>query len=124
MFSNIELAHVYNLKIDNDFALFRNRMLMADTGFKREILGRVMQIFIDDLWIVCQHGLSQMDTNDNTARIFLLLSFSDLSHHRTCRSAYGGFGLSHLTMCGKLFSAIPLTGVTSIPLSDSVLSSE
>ena len=90
MFSSIELAHVYNLKIDNDFALFRNRLLMADTGFKREILGRVMQIFIYDLWIVCQHGLSQMDTNDNTARIFLLLSFSDLSHHRTCRSAYGG----------------------------------
>ena len=90
MFSSIELAHVYNLKIDNDFALFRNRLLMADTGFKREILGRMMQIFIYDLCIVCQHGLSQMDTNDNTARIFLLLSFSDLSHHRMCGSAYGG----------------------------------
>ncbi len=24
------------------------------------------------------------------------------SHHRTCRSAYGGFVLSHLTMYGKL----------------------
>lgn len=57
--------------IDGDFALFRSRLLMADTGFKREILGRVMQIFIYDLWIVCQHGLSQMDTNDNTAQIFL-----------------------------------------------------
>ncbi|MGM9699692.1 MAG: hypothetical protein ACI3Y0_13780 [Prevotella sp.] len=41
-------------------------------------------------------------------------AFTDIPHHRTCRSAYGGFGLSHLLMCGKLFSAIPLTGVTSI----------
>ena len=47
-----------------------------------------------------------------------------LSHHRTCGSAYGGFGLSHLTMCGKLFSAIPLNNITSILLSDSVLSCE
>ena len=51
-------------------------------------------------------------------------AFTDLPHHRTCGSAYGGFGLSHLTMCGKLFSAIPLGSVTSILLSDSVLSCE
>ena len=31
--------------------------------------------------------------------------------------AYGGFVLFHLTMCGKLFSAIPLSNVTSILLS-------
>ena len=49
--------------------------------------------------------------------------FTDLSHHRTCGSAYGGFVLSHLAMCGKLFSAIPTSSVTSILLSDSVLSS-
>ena len=42
--------------MDDDFALFRNRLLMEDAGFKREILGRVMQIFIYDLWTICQHG--------------------------------------------------------------------
>ena len=57
--------------MNDDFELFRKRLLMEDSGFKREILGRVMQIFIYDLWTVCQHGLSQMDTSDNTARIFL-----------------------------------------------------
>ena len=31
--------------------------------------------------------------------------------------------LSHLAMCGKLFSAIPMSSTTSILLSDSVLSS-
>ena len=57
--------------MDDDFALFRKRLAMPESGFKREVLGRVMQIFIYDLWTVCQHGLSQMDTSDNTARIFL-----------------------------------------------------
>jgi len=47
-----------------------------------------------------------------------------IPHHRTCRSAYGGFVLLHLTVCGKLFSAIPSRYVTSILLSDSVLSCE
>ncbi|MED9984020.1 MAG: hypothetical protein U0K27_13235, partial [Segatella copri] len=52
-----------------------------------------------------------------------IFTFTDLPHHRTCGSAYGGFVLSHLAMCGKLFSAIPMSSVTSILLSDSVLSS-
>ena len=51
-------------------------------------------------------------------------TFTDLPHHRTCRSAYGGFVLLHLTVCDKLFSAIPSRYVTSILLSDSVLSCE
>ena len=47
-------------------------------------------------------------------------TFTNLPHYRTCHSAYSGFGLSHLTMCDKLFSAIPLNNVTSVLLSDSV----
>ena len=44
-------------------------------------------------------------------------TFTDLPHHtRTCRSAYGGFVLLHLTVFGKLFSTIPLSNVTSILL--------
>ena len=50
--------------------------------------------------------------------------FTDLSHHRTCGPAYGGFVLLHLTVCDKLFSAIPSRYVTSILSSDSVLSCE
>ena len=46
--------------------------------------------------------------------IYLLLSHLPTSHTtRTCRSAYGGFVLLHLTVCGKLFSTIPLSNVTS-----------
>ena len=50
--------------------------------------------------------------------------FTDLSHHRTCGSTYGGFVLLHLTVCDKLFSTIPSRYVTSILSSDSVLSCE
>lgn len=30
-------------------------------------------------------------------------TFTDLPHHHTCRSAYGGFVLLHLTVCDKFF---------------------
>ncbi|MDM8209338.1 hypothetical protein QUW17_15990, partial [Bacteroides gallinaceum] len=61
--------------------------------------------------------------NTNHRHLSPTFVFTDLSHHRTCRSAYGGFELSHLTMCGKLFSAMPSSDIASILLSDSVLSS-
>ena len=41
-------------------------------------------------------------------------AFTDLPHHRTSGSAYGGFALSHLTMCGKLFQ--PSLGLASLLL--------
>ncbi|MBR5068522.1 MAG: AraC family transcriptional regulator [Bacteroidales bacterium] len=57
--------------INADFDLFRSRLSQPENAFKREVIGRVMQIFLFDLWTVYQHGLSQMETSDNTARIFL-----------------------------------------------------
>ena len=57
--------------MEADFALFRTRLVLPESAFKREVLGRVMQIFLFDLWTVCQHGLSQMETSDFTASLFL-----------------------------------------------------
>ena len=54
-----------------DFELFRSRLTQNESPFRLEIVGRIMQIFLYDLWTVYQHGLSQMETSDNTARIFL-----------------------------------------------------
>ncbi len=63
---------IENLKLmDADFNLFRLRLAQTDETFKRETLGRVMQIFLYDLWTVYKNGLSQMETTDNAARIFL-----------------------------------------------------
>ena len=34
--------------------------------------------------------VSEDKSSRRKTKVFFLLSFSDLSHHRTCRSAYGG----------------------------------
>ena len=100
--------------IDGDFALFRNRLLMPDTGFKREILGRVMQIFIYDLWIVCQHGLSQMETSDNTARIFLRFLALAQQNARTEREV--AYYADKLCITPKYLSQVSRS-VTGLPAS-------
>ncbi len=100
--------------INNDFALFRNRLLMEDSAFKREILGRVMQIFIYDLWTVCQHGLSQMDTSDNTARIFLRFLALAQQNARTEREV--AFYADLLCITPKYLSQVSRT-ITGLPAS-------
>ena len=57
--------------MNDDFSLFRLRFAQPDTPFKEEVIGRVMQIFLYDLWTVYSSEMSQMETNDNAARIFL-----------------------------------------------------
>ena len=100
--------------MDDDFELFRKRLLMEDSGFKREILGRVMQIFIYDLWTVCQHGLSQMDTSDNTARIFLRFLALAQQNARTEREV--AFYADLLCITPKYLSQVSRT-VTGLPAS-------
>ena len=104
-----------SLKImDDDFALFRNRLLMEDSGFKREILGRVMQIFIYDLWTICQHGLSQMDTSDNSARIFLRFLALAQQNARTEREV--NYYADLLCITPKYLSQVSRT-ITGLPAS-------
>ena len=64
--------HEQSLRLmKDDFSLFRQRLDMPDSPFKEEVIGRVMQIFLYDLWTVYSAEMSQMETNDNSARIFL-----------------------------------------------------
>ena len=100
--------------MNDDFALFRNRLSMQDTGFKREVLGRVMQIFIYDLWTVCQHGLSQMGTSDNTARIFLRFLALAQQNARTERDV--AFYADLLCITPKYLSQVSRT-ITGLPAS-------
>ena len=87
---------------------------MAAAGFKREILGRVMQIFIYDLWTICQHGLSQMDTTDNSARIFLRFLALAQQNARTEREV--GYYADLLCITPKYLSQVSRT-VTWLPSS-------
>jgi len=57
--------------INTDLALFRSRLSQPDSPFKEDVVGRVMQIFLYDLWTIYSSELSQMETSDNAARIFL-----------------------------------------------------
>ena len=100
--------------MDDDFELFRHRLSMQESGFKREILGRVMQIFIYDLWTVCQHGLSQMDTSDNTARIFLRFFALAQQNARTEREV--AFYADLLCITPKYLSQVSRT-ITGLPAS-------
>ena len=100
--------------MDADFALFRKRLAMPESGFKREVLGRVMQIFIYDLWTVCQHGLSQMDTSDNTARIFLRFLALAQQNARTEREV--AFYADLLCITPKYLSQVSRT-ITGLPAS-------
>ncbi len=64
--------HEQSLRLMNaDIALFRSRLAQPDSPFKEEVLGRVLQVFLYDLWTVYSTEMSQMDTTDNGARIFL-----------------------------------------------------
>lgn len=64
--------HEQSLRLMNDdFSLFRKRLEMSENPFKEEVIGRVMQIFLYDLWTVYSSEMSQMETSDNAARIFL-----------------------------------------------------
>lgn len=104
-----------NLRLMNsDFELFRLRLELPDNSFKREVLGRVMQIFLFDLWTVCQHGLSQMETSDNTARIFLRFLSLAQQHARTEREV--AFYADKLCITPKYLSQIART-ITNLPAS-------
>ena len=97
-----------------DFELFRLRLELPDNSFKREVLGRVMQIFLFDLWTVCQHGLSQIETSDNTARIFLRFLSLAQQHARTEREV--AFYADKLCITPKYLSQIART-ITNLPAS-------
>jgi len=97
-----------------DFELFRLRLALPDNSFKREVLGRVMQIFLFDLWTVCQHGLSQMETNDNMARIFLRFLSLAQQHARTEREV--AFYADKLCITPKYLSQVART-ITNLPAS-------
>ena len=57
--------------IKADFMLFHFRLTHTEDTFMRETVGRVMQIFLYDMWTVYRQGLAQMETSDNASRIFM-----------------------------------------------------
>jgi len=100
--------------MEDDFALFRCRLVQPDTAFKREVLGRAMQIFLFDLWTVCQHGLSQMEPSDFAASLFLRFLSLASQHARTEREV--AWYADRLCITPKYLSQVSRT-MTSLPAS-------
>ena len=89
-------------------------LIEADT-FKREALGRVMQIFLYDMWTVYRHGLSQMQTTDNAARIFL--RFLALVQERVRENREPAYYADQLCITPKYLSQV-CREVTNLPASE------
>ena len=65
--------------MNDDFELFRKRLLMEDSGFKREILGRVMQIFIASLRSISHRSVAPLrDCQHHNG-------YSSMLHSNWCR---------------------------------------
>lgn len=99
--------------IDDDFTLFRSR-LRQESPFRREVVGRVMQLFLYDLWTVYEHGLAKMDTSDRAAQLFLRFLGLVQANVRTRREV--AFYADKLCVTSKYLSEIS-RAVTGIPAS-------
>jgi len=97
-----------------DFNLFRMRLKLPNNLFTRELMGRVMQIFLFDLWTVYQNGLSKMETSDNTARIFY--RFLSLAHQYAQTEREVNFYADQLCITPKYLSQVSRT-ITNLPAS-------
>ena len=103
-----------------DFDLFRSRLTLPSNAFKLEVLGRVFQIILYDLWTVYQHGITQMDTsegslqNDNTARVFF--RFLSLAQQHARQEREVAFYADLLCITPKYLTHVSRT-MTGLPAS-------
>ena len=100
--------------MDDDFGLFHSRLSQTNSPFRREIVGRVFQVFLYDLWTVYRHGLSQMKAADNTAQVFL--RFLGLVSEHVVREREVGFYADKLCITAKYLSQIS-NQITGLPAS-------
>lgn len=101
--------------IAGDFDLFKERIADGNTLFKREILGRIMQIFLFDLWSVYRHHMTTMEASDNASRIFLQFLAQVRQHCRIQRDV--AFYADKLCITPKYLSQVSKS-VTGLPASE------
>jgi len=101
--------------IAGDFELFRARLADDSNLFKREILGRIMQIFLFDLWSVYRHHMATMEASDNASRIFLQFLALVQQHCRGQRDV--AFYADRLCITPKYLSQVSKS-VSGLPASE------
>lgn len=58
-------------RLSGDFLLFRDRLADVCALFYDDVVGRLLQIFLFDIWNVYSSSILNMRTDDNSARIFI-----------------------------------------------------
>lgn len=101
--------------IVGDFDLFKARIADDNALFNREILGRIMQIFLFDLWSVFHHHMSTMEASDNASRLFLQF-LAQVQQH--CRGQHDvAFYADRLCITPKYLSQVSKS-VSGLPASE------
>lgn len=101
--------------MDSDFKLFKNRLSDNRSIFKRDILGRIMQLFLFDLWSVLHDQMTAMEASDNASRIFLQFLAQVQQHCRIHRDV--AFYADKLCLTPKYLSQVSKS-ITGLPASE------
>ena len=101
--------------IDADFQLFKSRIDHPQPMFQDETVGRVLQVFLFDLWNVVRLELEQYGADDNQSRIFLRFLFLVQEHCKKNREV--AFYADKLCIVPKYLSEI-CRKVSQQPASD------
>lgn len=90
--------------IQKDFSLFKDRLNRNDNPFHTEVIGRILQIFLYDLWYIYRNSLSPAGTTDNYSRIFL--NFINLAQTNCRRQRDVVFYADELNITPKYLSEV------------------
>ena len=108
--------HTENLHIMcEDFIQFKSRINQPDRLFQKEIIGRLLQVFLFDLWNVIEDEFDQTEIDDNATRIFIQFLFLVEEHCKTEREVQ--FYSDKLFIVPKYLSQI-CRSVSGQPASD------
>jgi AraC family transcriptional activator of pobA len=90
--------------LSGDFIQFSNRLANEDALFHDDVIGRLLQIFLFDIWDVYSTSIRNMQTDDNSARIFI--HFLNLAQKHSLTNRDVAFYASELCITPKYLSQI------------------
>jgi AraC-like DNA-binding protein len=90
--------------LNGDFTQFRHRLANEGALFHDDVIGRVLQIFLFDIWDVYSTSIRNMQTDDNSARMFI--HFLNLAQEHSLTNRDVAFYASELCITPKYLSQI------------------
>lgn len=90
--------------LNDDFLQFHNRLANKDALFHDDVIGRLLQIFLFDIWDVYSASIQNMQTDDNSARIFI--HFLNLAQKHSLTNRDVAFYAAELCITPKYLSQI------------------